>query len=249
MKTSNTTEDNLHILIVDDEPIVRLDLKAMLKVQGYDVIGEAGDGLTAVDLCREYHPDVVLMDVKMPVFDGLTAADTILKEKLADCVILLTAFNDAAIIDQARTIGVTGYLVKPIDQKSLKPTIEVAHAQSLRLAESRDETTNAYKKLEEQKQIRHAQSILAKTEGMTETEAYHILQKLAMDHNRTMAQTAALIISKAARNDTVKQAKKKLMEEYGLSEEDAYRRIRKAASQHKMSLEEAAKAILKQQKI
>ena len=152
MKTSNTTEDNLHILIVDDEPIVRLDLKAMLKVQGYDVIGEAGDGLTAVDLCREYHPDVVLMDVKMPVFDGLTAADTILKEKLADCVILLTAFNDAAIIDQARTIGVTGYLVKPIDQKSLKPTIEVAHAQSLRLAESRDETTNAYKKLEEQKQ-------------------------------------------------------------------------------------------------
>ena len=241
----NATKSGLRLLIVDDEPIVRLDLKAMLKVQGYTVLGEAGDGLTAVDFCRKQHPDVVLMDVKMPVFDGLTAASTILKEDLAECVILLTAFSDTAIIEEAKGIGVTGYLVKPIDQKSLKPTIEVAYYQSRRLSKTRDEVRAAEKKIADQKMIRRAQGILAKKEGITETDAYQVLQKFAMDHGRTLPDTAALIVENEERNNVVKQAKRLLMERDGLSEEDAYHYIKKKAVRRSITPESAALEILK----
>ena len=116
--------------VLDDEPLTRMDLRDMLTEQGFDVVGEAADGFDAVELCREKHPDVVLMDVlcrekhpdvvlmdvKMPVFDGLTASETILTENLADCVVLLTAFSDGGIVECAGQAGVTGYLVKPIDR-------------------------------------------------------------------------------------------------------------------------------------
>ena len=107
------------VVIVDDEPITRMDLSDMLRELGFTVAGEAADGFDAIELCRSLRPDVVLMDVRMPVFDGLTATETILEEDLAGCVILLTAFSDREIIDRASRAGVTGYLVKPIDQKSL----------------------------------------------------------------------------------------------------------------------------------
>ena len=102
--------------VLDDEPLTRMDLRDMLTEQGFDVVGEAADGFDAVELCREKHPDVVLMDVKMPVFDGLTASETILTENLADCVVQLTAFSDGGIVESAGQAGVTGYLVKPIDR-------------------------------------------------------------------------------------------------------------------------------------
>ena len=244
-RAAMTGSTPLTILIVDDEPIVRLDLKAMLKVQGYKVAGEAGDGLTAVDLCRRLHPDVVLMDVKMPVFDGLTAADTILKEDLADCVILLTAFSDMAIIEQAKAIGITGYLVKPIDQKSLKPTIEVAYSQSRRLTKSKEETAAAQKRLNEQKLIRRAQGLIASSQNITETRAYQVLQKAAMDHGRTLAETAGLIVANSEKANVVKQAKKKLIDEEGLSEEEAYHLIKKTSLRQSLTMEEAAAQILK----
>ena len=125
------------VLIVDDEPITRMDLSDMLRELGFGVAGEAADGFDAMELCRLKRPDVVLMDVKMPIFDGLSASETILAEELAGCVVLLTAFSDPEIIRRAGAAGVTGYLVKPVDQKSLLPTIEVALAQSLRRSASR----------------------------------------------------------------------------------------------------------------
>lgn len=244
--TADKQTESLKILIVDDEPIVRLDLKAMLKVQGYTVAGEAGDGLTAVDLCRSTTPDVVLMDVKMPVFDGLTAAETILIEKLSGCVILLTAFSDMAIIEQAKAIGVSGYLVKPIDQNSLKTTIEVSYAQSRRLDMSQSEAADAKKRLQDQKLIRRAQGIIAKNEGVSETQAYQIIQKLAMNHSRSLSETAAVIVSNDEKTNVVKRAKRLLMERGGMTDEEAYRYIKKEAARSAQSLEQTASRLLKE---
>ena len=164
----------------------------MIKDLGYEVAFEACDGFDAVAGCRSRRPDVVLMDVKMPVFDGLSAAEIILKEDLAGSVILLTAFSDEEIVKKAGEIGVSGYLVKPVEQRLLRPAIEVAMAQSARLRESRWETEAARRKLEESKLIARAQSVYAKKEGVSESEAYQTLRKTAMDKRLPLA-----IIAKA----------------------------------------------------
>ena len=130
-------------VVVDDEPITRLDLVQMLEEMGFEVAGDAADGFDAIELCRLHHPDVVLMDIQMPVFDGLTASETIISEDLGGCVVLLTAFGQRDIVERANRIGVTGYLVKPIEQRMLLPTIEVALAQSRRLRQSRREAEQA----------------------------------------------------------------------------------------------------------
>ena len=154
------------VIIVDDEPITRMDLAEMLAELDFTVLGEAGDGFDAIELCRARRPDVVLMDVKMPVFDGLTAAETIVADDLAECVVLLTAFGHGDIVERANRIGVTGYLVKPIEQRMLLPTIEVALAQSRRLRQSRREAEQARRQVEESKVIARAQGLLAKEMGV-----------------------------------------------------------------------------------
>ena len=175
------------VAVVDDEPITRMDIAGMLEDLGYEVAFEAGDGFDAVASCRNKRPDVVLMDVKMPVFDGLSAAQTILKEDLAGSVILLTAFSDEEIVRKAGEIGVSGYLVKPVEQRLLRPAIEVAMAQSRRLRESRAETEDAKQKLEDSKLIARAQALYAAKEGVGEGEAYQILRRTAMDKRLPLA--------------------------------------------------------------
>ena len=108
-------------IVVDDEPITRIDLRQMLTEMGFTVVGEAADGFDAIALCRRCHPDVVLMDIKMPVFDGMTASETLIREELCGCVVLLTAFQDRELIERAGRIGVTGYLVKPVEERLLLP--------------------------------------------------------------------------------------------------------------------------------
>ena len=126
------------VIIVDDEPITRMDLAEMLAELDFTVLGEAGDGFDAIELCRARRPDVVLMDVKMPVFDGLTAAETIVADDLAECVVLLTAFGQRDIVERANRIGVTRLPGQgPSSSGCLLPTIEVALAQSRRLRQSR----------------------------------------------------------------------------------------------------------------
>ena len=177
----------ISVAVIDDEPITRMDICGMLEDLGYRVAGEAGDGFDAVALCRAKHPDVVLMDVKMPVFDGLSASKVILDEDLAGSVVLLTAFSDEEIVEKASRIGVSGYLVKPVEQQRLRPVIEVAVAQSRRLRESRKETEDANRRLEESKLIARAQSVYAKKEHVSESDAYQVLRKTAMDKRLPLA--------------------------------------------------------------
>lgn len=184
----------IRIAIVDDEPITRMDIAGMLEDLGYEIAGEASDGFDAVELCRKTSPDLVLMDVKMPVFDGLSAAERILSAHLAGCVVLLTAFNDTEIIESAKRIGVTGYLVKPVEQRLLRPTIEMALTQAQRLRESERETEAAKKQLADSKVIARAQAVLAKREHITESEAYTLLRKLSMDKRISMAALAEAVI-------------------------------------------------------
>ncbi len=182
------------VIVVDDEPITRMDLRGMLGDLGFEVAGEAGDGFDAVELCRRLQPDVVLMDVKMPVFDGIHAAETILQQDLAGCVVLLTAYGDREIIDRASAAGVTGYIVKPVEERLLLPTIEVALAQSRRLRQSREETRKAVDRLNDSKLIHRAQAVLARTQGVPESRAYEILRRMSMDKRVPMAELARSIL-------------------------------------------------------
>lgn len=231
------------VIIVDDEPITRMDLSDMLRELGFDVAGEAADGFDAIELCREKNPDVVLMDVKMPVFDGLTASETILSEDLARCVVLLTAFSDRDIIARASKAGVTGYLLKPIDQRSLLPTIEVAYEQSCRLLEARREASEAQQRIREDRMIHKAQLHLAKTQGCSESEAYRQMRKLAMDKRLSMAVLAQRILEQASRTDEVEAAKALMTKLRGIPGDKAYRKIVSLAKVRGCTTEEAARQI------
>lgn len=228
------------ILIAEDEPIACMDLCETLTELGCQIVGTASDGFDAVELCRLHHPDVVLMDIKMPVFDGLSAAETIMEEELAGCVVLLTAFCDDEMIARARNAGIAAYLVKPVNSKTLLPTIELAFAQSERLRESRAETRRALQKIEEDRKIRKAQTILAKSRGCTESEAYQWLRKSAMDKRISISVLADAILAQDKREDEVARVKKELMTARGLTEEQAYRKIAALAKARGLTMEQAA---------
>lgn len=233
-------------IVVDDEPITRLDLRQMLEEMDFSVIGDAADGFDAIDLCRRHHPDVVLMDIRMPVFDGMTASETIISEDLAGCVVILTAFRDRELIERANRIGVTGYLIKPVEERLLLPTLEVAMAQAQRLREARRETAEMKKKIEEQKLIDRAKILLSRKEGVSEGEAYRRLQRLAMEKRRTLASIARAVVAQESGREAIRKAKELLMKSSPLSEPEAYRIITDLSQEKKIPPEEAARRILRQ---
>ena len=136
--------ERIRIIVADDEPVTKMDLRELLVSAGYEVVAEASDGLDAVELCRQYRPDLILMDVKMPFLDGLSAARMIHEEGLAGAIIMLTAYSERDFIDRAKSCGVGGYLVKPIDEKSLVPSIELAIARSQELRQLRKDMETRY---------------------------------------------------------------------------------------------------------
>lgn len=231
-------------IVADDEPIIRMDLSQMLEELGFEVLGSAADGFDAVELCRARRPDVVLMDLSMPVFEGLGAAQTIVEEDLAGCVVVVTAFADRELIDRAGAVGVTGYLVKPIEERLLLPTIEVALAQSRRLAQARQETAEARRRLKDRDLIDRAKAILAAEKGIAETQALAQLQRMAMDKRCSLVYLARAVVEKSSRRELVNRAKTLLMERRGMSEPAAYQAVQALARKKGLGLEQAAREIL-----
>ena len=183
----------LRVLVVEDEALIRLDLAEMLTEEGYVVAGEAGDGEQAVELARRLRPDLVIMDIKMPKVDGITAASTIVEERIAP-VVMLTAFSQRDLIERARDAGAMAYLVKPFARHELVPAIELAVS---RFAEKRaleDEVATLGERLETRKVVDRAKGLLMTRQQMTEPEAFRWIQRAAMDRRTTMKAVAEAVV-------------------------------------------------------
>lgn len=183
------------VVIIDDEPITRMDLREMLENQGYLVKGEAADGFDAIELCRQYMPDVVLLDIKMPLLDGLSAAKIIYEENLAGTIILLTAYNEQEFIDGAKRNGVSGYLVKPVEEVQLIPNIEIAVARNLEFLKLRKELEKVSDRLENRRLIEQAKGIVMSKKGINEQDAYNYIRKLSQMKNISMKRVSEIILS------------------------------------------------------
>jgi len=182
------------LVIADDEPITRLNMYEILVSAGYAVVGEAGDGFDALDLCRTHRPDLVLLDIKMPLIDGLKVAQLIKEERLAGSILLLSAYSGKEFVDQAKTIGVEGYLVKPVSEESLLPMVEVAIAKGLEMNRMREDIRAAQDELETRKLIERAKGILMTQEKLCEGDAYNKIRRISMDKGRSMKEIAKAIL-------------------------------------------------------
>jgi len=186
----------IRVIITDDEPITRMDLKEILEAEQYKVVGEAADGFDAVELCKQLHPDLVLMDIKMPLLDGLSAAHIIFYENLADTVILLTAYSERVFIDEAKSVGVSGYLVKPIDEKSLIPSIELSVARSKEIKKLKKDIAKVSERLENRGIIEKAKGKIMEQHNMTEQDAYDYIRNLSLTKNLSMRRVAEFVLLK-----------------------------------------------------
>ena len=185
--------ERTRIIIADDESIIRIDLREMLSNLGYLVIGEVGDGLSAVNLARELRPDLVIMDIKMPSMDGIDAAKILTEEKIAP-VLLLTAYSQQELVNRAREAGVVGYLVKPFRESDLSPAIEVALARFAEFESLEQEVGDLKVALETRKAVDRAKGILMDTQGLSEAEAFRKIQKMSMNTRKPMKEVAEAIV-------------------------------------------------------
>jgi two-component system, response regulator PdtaR len=181
------------ILIAEDEAIIRLDLKEMLEEEGIDVVGEAADGEAALRLARDRDPDLVIMDIKMPGMDGLTAAEHLVEQDLA-AVLILTAFSGKDLVRRAAEAGAMGYLVKPFQKSDLLPAIELALARYQELSAVKKESASLVDRLETRKVVDKAKGRLMDSDGLSEAEAFRTIQKRAMDERRSMREVAQAIL-------------------------------------------------------
>ncbi|HPY24103.1 MAG: two-component system, response regulator PdtaR [Actinomycetota bacterium] len=181
------------VLIAEDEALIRLDLAEMLREEGYDVVGEAGDGQEAVDLAENLRPDLVIMDVKMPRRDGIDAAAEIAAKRIAP-IVVLTAFSQRDLVERARDAGAMAYLVKPFSSSDLVPAIELAVSRFAEVTELEREVADLGERLATRKLIERAKGILQTRHAMTEPEAFTWMQRAAMDRRTTMKRVAEVVL-------------------------------------------------------
>ena len=184
----------LRIVVAEDEALIRLDLAEMLAELGYDVVGQASDGEQAVALVHEHRPDVVIMDVKMPVLDGISAAEQIGKERIAP-VIMLTAFSQKELVERARDAGVMAYIVKPFTQADLAPAVDIATSRWAELKALEGEIADLGERLETRKAVDRAKGILMTRLKLSEADAFRWIQKTAMDRRLGMREVAEAVIA------------------------------------------------------
>ena len=187
-----STKQKIRILVAEDETIIRLDLVEMLSQAGYEVIAQAENGVVAVELAKLYKPDLVILDVKMPEMDGITAAEQIIT--LAP-VLMLTAFSQRDLVERARDAGVMAYVVKPFSISDLIPAIEIAISRHTQMKSLESEVADLYDRLETRKIIDRAKGILMKAMNLSEPESFAWIQKTAMDRRISMKQVAQAVIS------------------------------------------------------
>jgi two-component system, response regulator PdtaR len=181
------------VVIAEDEALIRMDLAEMLAEEGYDVVGQAGDGARAVELAEQERPDLVILDVQMPVLDGIAAAERIARARLAP-VVILTAFSQRELVDRAREAGAMAYLVKPFSRSDLVPAIEIAVSRFSELGALEREIADLGEQIAARKAVDRAKGILQRELGITEPEAFRWIQKTAMDLRRSMREVAEGVV-------------------------------------------------------
>ena len=194
------SEPATRVLIAEDEALIRLDLAEMLREEGFDVVGEAGDGEQAVQLATELEPDLVICDIKMPKMDGITAAGQIMGKRIAP-VVMLTAFSQRDLVERARDAGAMAYLVKPFEKRDLLPAIEMAMSRFAEIKALEAEVTGLRDRLEARKLIERAKGALMTAHKLTEPEAFRWIQRAAMDNRTSMRAVAELVLSGDAAAD------------------------------------------------
>ena len=182
------------VVIAEDEALIRMDLAEMLEEQGYAVVGQAGDGATAIKLAEEHRPDLVILDVQMPVLDGIAAAERIAAARIAP-VVILTAFSQRDLVERARDAGAMAYLVKPFSHTDLVPAIEMALSRFAELTQLENEVMDLKDRLETRKVVERAKGILQEQLTITEPEAFRWIQKTAMDLRLSMRQVAEGVVT------------------------------------------------------
>ena len=182
------------VLVAEDEALIRLDLVELLTEEGYDVIAEVGDGEEAVRLARELEPDLVIMDVKMPKMDGISAAEIIAEERIAP-IVMLTAFSQRDLVERARDAGAMAYVVKPFSPADLIPAVEIALSRHQEIESLEEEITDLQDRFETRKRVDRAKGLLMKNMGMTEPEAFRWIQKTAMDRRMGMREVAEAVVA------------------------------------------------------
>lgn len=195
-KAKSAANQAPRVLVAEDEALIRFDLVELLNDEGYEVVGQAGDGEAAVEMARELEPDLVVMDVKMPKMDGIAAAEIIASERIAP-VVMLTAFSQRDLVEQAREAGAMAYVVKPFDASDVVPAIEIAMARYAEIRALDDEIEDLEERLASRKIIDQAKGILQESLGLTEPEAFRWIQKTAMDLRKSMRDVAEGVIEHA----------------------------------------------------
>lgn len=190
---NDTQQTKRRVVVAEDESLIRLDIVEILKENGFDVVGEAGDGEEAVALVKEHKPDLVVMDVKMPKLDGISAAEQINREHLAP-VVLLTAFSQRELVERASEAGALAYVVKPFTPADLLPAIEIALSRFQQIIALESEVADLAERFETRKLVDRAKGILNEKMGLTEPEAFRWIQKASMDRRLTMQDVAKTII-------------------------------------------------------
>ena len=185
----------LRVVVAEDEALIRLDAVEMLRECGYQVVAAVANGEAAIEAVHKYRPDVVLMDIKMPVMDGLTAAAAL--EDLVP-VVILSAFSQPELVERARDAGVSAYLVKPFGKADLPPAIELAVARWSEAAALRQELGSTQDRLEARKLVERAKGRLMEQFGLSEPEAFRWLQKAAMDRRLSLTQVAQTVLTETS---------------------------------------------------
>jgi response regulator NasT len=190
--TNGNANPAIRILVAEDEALIRMDLVEMLIEAGYEVVAEASDGAQAIELAQLHKPDLAILDVKMPILDGISAAEKII---VIAPVLMLTAFSQRELVERARDAGVMAYVVKPFSIGDLVPAIEIAISRHLQMRSLADEVADLHERLETRKTIDRAKGILMQALNLSEPEAFSWIQRAAMDRRLTMKQVAEAVIS------------------------------------------------------